>query len=327
MKVALGIDAGGSSTRWLLLGTSGTASAPLELASGRTGGITGHLFEAAAQPDPAVPAAPARLTTEGRTSLQRLDELLAAALQAAKPDAAMLGAAGLAEGSPAALFFAEAIRSRLGLAAQAVQVADDMYIAYAAVFAPGEGVLVYGGTGSIAYHVRADGSMLRTGGHGYLIDDAGGGFAIGRAALAQVLRWHDELGRPADQPLAREVYALLGRSEWPEIREEIYRLGRSRVAALAPAVGTAARQGDGAASAILQTAGRELARLGRVASERLGGKLPVTLAGGVTNLGAPLLDSFRAGLPGSEVRVSNAEPVLGAARLALELVVRPQQIL
>jgi N-acetylglucosamine kinase-like BadF-type ATPase len=307
MKTGLGIDAGGSSAKWLLLG------GPLpgrELASGSTGGVTGHLFEAGSE----------SLSSEGRTYLERLDSILGAALQTAAPDAVVLGAAGLAEGSPAALHLAEKVRARLGLAPGRVRVVDDMLIAYAAVFAPGEGILVYGGTGSIAYHLRADGSTLRTGGHGYLIDDAGGGFAIGRAALSQVLRWQDELGRPADRPLAREIYAQLGTSDWPAIREEIYRLGRSRVAALTPAVGAAARQDDPAALAILQQAGRELARLGRVMRERTGAALPVALAGGVTKLGAPLLDSFKAELADSAgVIISDAEPVRGAARLALEL--------
>jgi N-acetylglucosamine kinase-like BadF-type ATPase len=307
MKTGLGIDAGGSSAKWLLLGGP---EPERELASGQSGGITGHLFEAGGQ----------SLSSEGRSYLERLDAILGAALQTAVPDAVVLGAAGLAEGSPAALHLAAAISAKPGLAQARVRVVDDMFIAYASLFAPGEGVLVYGGTGSIAYHVRADGSTLRSGGHGYLIDDAGGGFAIGRAALSQVLRWQDELGRPADRPLASEVYAQLGTSDWPAIREEVYRLGRSRVAALSPAVGAAARRGDPAATGILQEAGRELARLGRITGERAGGPLPVALAGGITNLGTPLLAAFRAELADvADVIISDVEPVLGAARLALEL--------
>src|SRR5690606_17821264 len=181
----------------------------------------------------------------------------------------VMGAAGLETGSRAALHFTQLISSDLGLSESAVLVCNDMEIAYRTVFEPGAGVLVYGGTGSIAYHLPRSGPALRVGGHGYLIDDAGGGYWIGRQALSRTLRWHDELGMAASKPLAREVYALLGSREWPEIREEIYGEGRSRVAALAPAVARAAARGDEAAAEILAAAGVELARLANVALRRL----------------------------------------------------------
>lgn len=299
----LGIDAGGSGTEWLLLGPDGA-----ELARGSTAGITGHLF-----------AGDWTLTSEGHESLQRLGQLLSAAQAGGQVQAVVLGAAGLSAGSPAAEYFADSIQVHLGLPRERVRTVNDLHIAYHAVFTPGEGVLVYGGTGSIAYHLKEYGEELRVGGYGYLIDDAGGGYAIGRAALAQVLRWHDELGQPADRPLAREVYRQLGTTSWAEIREIIYRGGRSRVAALTPAVGSALTAGDGSAAEIVRQAGEELARLGRVAMQRAGRQLPVALAGGVTKLGEPLERAIRSALPGTEIRVGTPEPVAGAARLALEL--------
>ncbi|HLR45791.1 MAG TPA: BadF/BadG/BcrA/BcrD ATPase family protein [Deinococcales bacterium] len=298
----LGIDAGGSGTEWLLLGADGT-----RLGQGRVAGITGHLFSAAGT-----------VTAEGHLSLERLGQLLQSARAAGEMQAVVLGAAGLSPRSPAAEYFAAFIQERLGLHERQVRVVHDLHIAYRANFRPGEGALVYGGTGSIAYHLKEHGGELRVGGHGYLIDDAGSGYAIGRAALACVLRWHDELGQPADNALAEEVYRQLGTSSWPEIREIIYRGGRSRVAALVPAVKAALAHCDEAAAQIVGEAGAELARLGRVTLKRAGKPLPVALAGGVTNLGKPLQAAFRAGLPDIEVRTSNREPVEGAARLALE---------
>ncbi len=304
-RLGLGLDAGGSSTGWLLVDPRGN-----ELARGRTGGITGHLFSGVGE----------ELSAEGQASLERLQALLREVEQAGRPTGVVMGAAGLEGGSRAADHLVRVIAEGLSLPADAVVVDNDMEIAYRSAFEPGEGVLVYGGTGSIAYHVPRNGPALRIGGYGYLIDDAGGGFWIGRRALAQVLRWQDELGMPAARPLAREVYAQLGSSSWPVIRQRVYSGGRSSVAALAPAVVRAAAKGDETAAGILAEAGTELARLANAALRRLGQLLPVTLLGGVTHMGGVLQKSLAEGLPGGiSLNVNREDPVHAAARLAARI--------
>ncbi len=301
-RLGLGIDAGGSSTGWLLLDSRGN-----ERASGRTGGITGLLFTPQG----------GKLSAEGQLSMQRLKELLLAAGTSGRPTGVVMGAAGLESGSPQAGHMLRAIARALELPEDAVVVDNDMEIAYRGAFAPGEGILVYGGTGSIAYHVPRFGPALRVGGRGYLIDDAGGGYWIGRRALAQVLRWYDELGMPATRPLASEIYALLETTDWPAIRQHVYASGRSSVAALAPAVVRAAARGDETAAAILAEAGSELAQLAVVLGRRLGQLLPVTVSGGVTRMGDQLLGALKEGLPsGTRLQVSPDDPVRAAARLA-----------
>lgn len=293
--VGLGIDAGGSSSRWLLLGEAG------ELGRGRLGPITGHLF---AEP-------------ERSQVLARLDALVAAAVAVARPGAVVAGVTGLADGDAPARELAARLAAGLELPPERVVVRNDVPIAHAAAFPAGDGVLVYAGTGSVAYAER-DGEAVRAGGHGYLIDDAGGGYWVGRAGLRAVLRRADARGAPAEGPLAEELYRALGTSDWDGVRAHVYGGGRQAVAALAPAVGAAAARGDAEALAILEGAGRELARLARVVLERLGGPRPVALAGGAARLGAPLVDALRAALPeGAELRESRAEPVEAAAALAL----------
>lgn len=302
-RQGLGIDAGGSSTGWLLVDARGT-----EIASGRSGGVTGHLF-----------AEPGVLSEEGEQSVARLRGLLAEAVQAGQPTGVVMGAAGLDGGSEAASFLTDLICQSLELPTDAVVVDNDMVIAYRSVFGPGEGVVVYGGTGSIAFHMPRTGEPVRTGGHGYLIDDAGGGYWIGKHGLRTVLRWHDDLGLPSGRPLAQEIYRQLGTDEWPRIRAYIYSGGRSRVAGLAPAVVRAAAQGDPAASGILEKAGRELARLVNAVLGRLGLMLPVTVMGGVTRIDL-LLAALQDALPGgSALTVRQDDPVQAAARLAVRL--------
>ncbi len=295
---ALGIDAGGSSAGWLLLADDGT-----ELARGREGAVTGHVFTPEGS-----------LSPEGEASGRRLRSILAEAGTYGPIDSIVLGATGLEKGSRSARHF-EALLSESGARAT---VLNDMDVAYHTIFQPGEGVLLYGGTGSVAWHIPRSGDTIRIGGHGYLIDDAGGGYFIGRLALQRVLRWHDEQGAPSGRPLAREVYAQLGASDWDSIREEIYVSGRSRVAGLARAVARAADRGDEAAMNIQREAGFELARLANVALARLGAMLPVAVAGGVLHQGAVLLDAITSRLPaGTEVRQVTEDPATGAARLAL----------
>ena len=295
--IGLGIDAGGSSIRWLL--QEGTTV----LGRGR-------------HPSPAGPL----YTDEARSETYSLFRTMAAeAAAAGRPSAAVAGVAGLDEGETEAERLSAVLAQALGLPQARVRVVNDMQIAFRSAFAPQQGVLVYGGTGSIACCELADGSLLRVGGHGYLIDDAGGGFWIGRRALRQVLRAADETGR-LDGPLAEALCAALDAHDWPGIRAAIYGGGRSRIASLAPAVAAAAAAGDEGAQAIVLAAGRELGRLAVVLSARIGQELPVALAGGITRLGEPLLTGMRTVLGGGrELRAVDVEPVEAAARMALEL--------
>ncbi len=293
----LGIDAGGSSTRWRLLGADGRARG-----QGRVGPLSGHLYEEASR----------------RAAEAVLDELAAAVKRLGHPRRVVAGVTGLSSGGEPARWLAHALAGRLALPPDRVRVYDDMEVAYRAAFEPGEGVLVYGGTGSIAVHLRAAGAALRAGGHGYLLDDDGGGFSIGRAALRRVLRETDRLGEAPGTALGEALAAVIGGHDWDTVRRYVYGGGRSAVAALAPAVARAAEAGDVSALAVLAWAGRELARLADVLLARVDAELPVALAGGVTYLGPALQDGFRAALPAAvTVRVVAEEPVDAAARLAL----------
>ena len=273
----LGIDAGTTATRWLLLDRSRSTVAAGE-----------------------VPALSGLLLVEPETT-SKAHAIVATLCQAVRP-----------HGRPAAVV---AGVTGLSVSSDAVTVVDDMHICYRGAFAPGEGIVVYAGTGSIAYHIALDGSVLRAGGHGYLIDDAGGGFWIGREALSRILRARDAGDPPS--PLARALEPAIG-AAWDRTRTFIYGGGRAAVAALVPMIVSAADSGDGEAASILDRAGAELARLATLLLDRLGER-PVALAGGVAahkRVRASVLQA----LPAS-VRVTHHRlpPVDAAARLALEL--------
>jgi len=306
-RLALGIDAGGSSTRWLLVDEAGEP-----VGAGKVGPVSAIDLPQ----DPS----PAPVGGSDNAALAALEELAIAVLKVGSPSFVVAGVTGLDTLSPEAVRLEGFLAGTLAVPVQSVRVLGDVATAYLASFAPGMGVLVYGGTGSVAVHLATDGSLLRAGGHGYLIDDAGGGFWIGREALRRVLRAADESGGPAGGPLAAAVYADLGGSDWPTIRRAVYGGGRSRVAALTPVVALAARRGDQDALAVLAGAGSELARLVGIVCGRLGQVLPVVVAGGVAMCGAPLVKALAAGLPaGATVTVATTSPVEAAAAVARQL--------
>jgi glucosamine kinase len=214
------------------------------------------------------------------------------------------------------------IAQELNLPAQYVRTSSDIELAYRAHFNPGEGILVYAGTGSIAFHLRSDGSSERAGGHGYLIDDAGAGFSIGQAALRIVMRELDEGQssrrgeRAPSNVLARFVFEHAKANTWPELSAFVYATGRSSVAGFAPLVGRAASQGDATAKGILESAGHELLRLARIMRSRLG-ELPLALAGGALEISPILTQIISTEIP--DVHITHGGFAQAAAHLAHSL--------
>ena len=219
-RVGLGIDAGGSATRWVLRRDGDEQP----LASGEVGPASGHLF------DPAV----------RERSLASFARLITDVSKVARPDCIAAGVTGLGAGTPPAMTYAGVLSEGLGTPPVAIAIGDDMWIAYRALFAPGEGGLVYAGTGSVGYAIGRDGLALKVGGYGILIDDAGSGFWIAREAIRRILRARDE-DPVAQSVLADLLYERVGGSGWPIIREAVYGSDRGAIAALAPVVARASR--------------------------------------------------------------------------------------
>ncbi len=290
----LGLDAGGTQTRWALADATGAVQA-----EGHAPPISGLML----------------LDEPGRAALAEALQALAAALPAGTVlRSAWAGVTGV----DAAL--ATLIAEALGLPAAAVRVCSDIELACRAAFAPGEGLVVYAGTGSIAALLAADGTLHRAGGRGAVIDDAGGGHWIAREALRLVWRAEDAApGAGVATPLGRALARAVGGDDWPATRAYVYGASRGELGTLAVAVAAAAQAGDAAALALLQQAGAELARLAQALHGRLGAGLPVALAGRVFDLHPAVEAALREALPGVAVHRS-AEPAQhAAARLAAAL--------
>ncbi|MCP8938272.1 hypothetical protein NK718_07070 [Alsobacter sp. SYSU M60028] len=301
-RVGLGIDAGGSATRWALWREG--ESAPF--ATGEAGPASGHLF------DPAV----------RERSMASFATLVRDVAGAERPDAVAAGVTGLGAGTEQAETFRSLLSAGLGVPPDKIAIGDDMWIAYRAVFAPGEGGVIYAGTGSVGYAIRADGTALKVGGYGVVIDDGGSAFWIAREALRAVLRARDE-DPGSEGPLAVRLYERVGGSSWAAIRAAVYGTDRGGVAALAPVVAAAAREGDATALAILEAAGRELARLGAILARRAPAARLAIMGGGAKLHPAIVTALEKALPPGVACRVENPAIAEAAARVALEGVTPP----
>ncbi len=296
---AIGIDAGGSRTTAVLVGADG---AELGRAQGSGGAV---------RPGEAARAAATILATARRAA----------------------GAAGIALPAPRALVGAagtgrEREREQLTAAlrepellAHEVRVMGDVELLLHAAFASGPGIVLAAGTGSAAYARTADGAVRGAGGHGWQLGDAGGGYWLGRRALALISLARDGIGDAGT--LADRVLGILALSSWDDLVRWATRADPSQVAALAREVLQAAGDGDSAARMLVRDAAAQLAALAVALRGHFPASVPppVALAGGLLGAGSALRTALaeRLGelLPGAELRGDVPDPALTAARLAL----------
>jgi N-acetylglucosamine kinase-like BadF-type ATPase len=209
------------------------------------------------------------------------------------------------------------IGDRFGVLPDAIVLLDDIVLAYMAHFEPGEGHLVAAGTGSIGVHVTTTGQTIRVGGRGILIDDGGAGSWIALTALDRIYRSFDHQGTFAlVQPLADSLFAMVGGSQWHDVRQFIYGGDRGRIGTLAVAVAQAAHGDDVTALAILREAGVELAQLGAALMARAG-EHPIRFIGGVLDLHPVIFEEIAACLPAQAVSRSAGDAALTGAQLQI----------
>jgi N-acetylglucosamine kinase-like BadF-type ATPase len=298
--MGLGIDAGGTETRWALAAPGGAI-----VAEGRVAGLSALQMGSA----------------DGRGMVQAtFSELAQAVLAAGRPARVRAGLTGFGgDGDQLQRWLAELLH----ISPRCIEFCSDMEIAYLGSFSPGEGYLVYAGTGSIGAFIDHDGTFHRAGGRGVLLDDGGGGFWIARAALRHVWRNEDEHpGRWDESPMARAVFDYIGGADWSLSRQFIYGQERGQVGKLALAVAATADK-DPAAAAILREAGRELARLALALTNRFGPR-PVALSGRAAELHPMIMSAMRGALPSETALSQSASRAhIAAARLAASPLARP----
>ena len=203
------------------------------------------------------------------------------------------------------------------------RLAGDQEIALAGAV-DGPGMLLIAGTGSVCSGRDISGRPFRVGGYGYLIDDAGSGWAIGRDILAAVVRRED--GRGPATVLTELVFEKLGFRTVGDLVTWLYapETGKKDVASLASLLPAALDRRDPAAEAIARRAAEdlvELAETGWKKSRLSEGELAVT---GSILLRIPairnMLEEHLSGTcPRLRVTEPRGTPAEGAAKMAREI--------
>ncbi len=186
------------------------------------------------------------------------------------------------------------------------------------------GMILIAGTGSICYGKTRLNESHRTGGFGYLIDDEGSGYAIGRDILSAVVRAYD--GRCPETALTPMVYDRLKLTDIGELIGFVYsgKTNKRDIAALSPLLTQALSQQDPAALDIAEKSSLELVKLVVPVAERLkleSGEL--ALAGSIL-LKDPYIrkafeEKLRLALPGIKTLSPAGSAAYGAALMARDM--------
>lgn len=263
------IDAGASSAKWTLKSDAG-------FSSGSVGPITGHLF-----------------TDEARDAVYA--ELAKIAAVTGPVDKLILGITGLNKESAIADGIIEYLAEIFNTDRSNILLMNDMELAYSAVLAPAEGVLVYAGTGAIAAQVDKQGNFLRAGGWGFHIGDFGAGYSIGAAAFRYVTGLWDQGKDPYQDDFAKPVMEFANCVTWPDLREFMYGNGRAAIASVAPIVGKLADEGNEVAQFLIQDAAMALADLAQHLVDRTG-VTKIVAMGGTFKISSKLFEEFKSAL-------------------------------
>ena len=204
-----------------------------------------------------------------------------------------------------------------------VVVTSDAVTSHAGALTGRPGVVLAAGTGTSAVGLGDDGVLHLVDGWGYLLGDAGSGYAIGRAGIEAALREDD--GRGGSAALLRRLVARWG------VPREVPRLVHGAdnparvVAGFARDVFDAAREGDPHAGRICTDAAADLADAVAAAARRAGlGTSPVVaVTGGLLGAGPVLAGPFDLALAERLPGVARQEPDDDALAGAHLLATRP----
>lgn len=297
----VGVDAGGTGTRAVLVATDGTV-----LGGGRASG--------------------ANLRSSGGEAAVRtaIEQALAGCLAGNRPEHVIGGVVGVAGAGAAGL---EQVRRQVTAAWAAVglagapQVGDDVAIAFAAGTSRPSGLVLISGTGAAAAAVRDYQVQRQVDGYGWIAGDEGSAVWLGLHAIRAALAARD--GRGPDTMLVDAVDRWLPDDTALPWAQRVIAAVHARLAstygALAPHVAFAAERGDAVARGLVDGAAQRLWAALRAAADDESPDV-VVLAGSVIGPGTPVGRAIRTEIqrawPHVELCTASRGEV-GAAVLAL----------
>lgn len=306
MKLFLGVDGGGSKTRFLVIDEAGQV-------------LGSHAEGSAYYLEIGLEALQAMLTRGIHTTLEH------AGIAPAGLSYAFLGLP--AYGEDQALLPQLDAAPATALPHVHYRCGNDMVCGWAGALAGADGINIVAGTGSIAYGEYA-GRNARAGGWGELFSDEGSAYWLAREGLRLFSRMSD--GRTPRGPLHERVRRHFGLQDDLDLCAAVNGTSlaqRSQFAQLSKLVAEAAAAGDQAARALFAQAGVELADIVDAVRAQLkvpaGEELPVSYSGGLFQLRDLLLEPLEATLVRRAQRyrllAARLPPEAGAALQAARL--------
>ena len=273
MKTYLGIDGGGTKTKFILCDADGKVVADATLP-------TCHYMQVGL-------AGVTRVLSEGVEAVLR-----GAGASPGQVAAAFIGLPGYEDIEADKPKLERAVADAMGAIPH--WTGNDSENSLAGTLAGACGISLICGTGSIACGRNAAGKVMRSGGWHYAIgSDEGSGYWIGIELLRLFTRQSD--GRDERTSLYEAIRSKLALREDGEVITRVveeWGLDRTKIAALSRLAGELYALGDPNAARILDRGSAELADMAAALYRRLGfsGEIPVSYSGGVFNLGAPILE-------------------------------------
>ena len=198
-----------------------------------------------------------------------------------------------------------------------ISVAPDYEIALIGAHGKRFGVLVLSGTGSVAFGVNKSGESFHSGGWGYLMDDGGSGYWLGKESLKSATRAFD--GLEEKTPLFYKIFDHLKISSSDDLLTWIYNSDRENIeiSNLAPIVLSSAENGDLVAQRIVEDGAEKLYELYISVVRKLKfTNPPVMFAGGILNSDTILRSLLMKKIGLKKVPTPKFSPVAGAALMA-----------
>ncbi|MGI2293170.1 N-acetylglucosamine kinase [Paenibacillus sp. GXUN7292] len=237
---------------------------------------------------------------------------------------AAIGAAGIS--NPLVKAQLEKFVREMGYTGPLTIVGDQVTALYGAHRAGkgSSGVILIAGTGSICFGKSKSGSMHRVGGFGYLLDDEGSGYSIGRDILSAVLQASD--GRAEPTIFQQLVFEKLQLSTIQEIVGFVYAPSTSKgdIAAIAPLLSTALDAHDHAALKIADKSAASLVELVIPIMNQFGAEegAPIAFAGSVllknNRIQKAVVEQLRMHYPQILCYPAKQDAAFGAVLLAAE---------
>ena len=233
-------------------------------------------------------------------------------------DAICVGLAGVA-GRPTERALMEGRVGAERVAAEVLIVAD-YEVAFRDAFGQGDGILIIGGTGSVAVGGIGDGAATRIGGWGALLGDEGSGYRLGLGGIRVAVRSAE--GRNPPTALTGRLLGTLKAQSIHDVFEWSKTATKADVASLAPLVIEEADRGDSAASEIVTRAVEGLVQHADALAPAAGpeARPEVALVGGLIEPGGLLRPRVLRALQhaGFRTLTDHVIPVRGAVRMALD---------